>query len=160
MPTEKKLDLGIGEAHAMEDNAGANAQGVSGPPGKVGTIFDRIEFVHMGGGHAEGGFNNRSGDVTGSAVVVAINAEWNGVPETDQPGESLNDPHAAGNVARSREASVAGMLALFTVLPVFLRTVLYERAADRRAGGIKCEDLINGNEYLVVRQEAKVDNAE
>ena len=116
--------MGIGETHAMENNAGADTQGVSGPPRKVGAIFDRVEFVHMGGGHAEGGFNNRSGDVTGSTVVLAINAKWNGGPKTDQPEEWLNNPHATGNVARSREANVAGMLALFTVLPVFLRSVL------------------------------------
>ncbi len=89
-----------------------------------------------------------------------IDADWNGVPKTDQPEESLNDPHAAGNVTRSREADVAGMLALFAILPVFLCTVLNERVADRGAGGIKCKNLINGDEDLVVGQEAKVVDAE
>jgi hypothetical protein len=48
---------------------------MGGPPGKVGAVFDRIELVHMGGSHAERRFDNRCGDVTDGAVIMAINAE-------------------------------------------------------------------------------------
>jgi hypothetical protein len=41
------------------------------------------------------------------------------VPKTDQLEELLNNLYATGDVTRSREAEVAGMLALFAILPVF-----------------------------------------
>ncbi len=52
------------------------------------------------------------------------------------------------------------MLALFAILPVFLCAVLDERASDRGAGGIKCKYLINRDANLIIRQEAKVVDAE
>mgnify|MGYP002810345691 CR=1 FL=1 len=151
MPAKEKLNLDISKAHAVENNAGSHAQRMGGPPRKVGAVFDRVELVHMSSGHAKCVFDNRCGNVTDSAVVVAINAEWNEMLKTDQPEESLNDPYAASDVAGGREADVAGMLALFAILPVFLCAVLDERASDRGAGGIKCKYLINRDANLIIR---------
>jgi hypothetical protein len=69
---------------------------------------------------------------------------------TNEPSESLDDPHRACDMARSRSAGVAGVLAFFAVAPVFLGAVLDKNAADRRTCRVELYDLVDGNADLIV----------
>ena len=116
----------------------------------MSAVFDGFELIYVGRGHAERGFDERSGDVADTAVVVAVNAEREVRRATNEPSESLDNPHGAGNMARSRSAHVAGVLAFFAMAPVFLGTVLDKNAADRRTGRVEFDDLVDGNADLIV----------
>ena len=116
----------------------------------MSAVFDGVKFIYVGRGHAERGFDDRSGDVADTAVVVAVNAEREVRRATNEPSELLDDPHGAGNIARSRSAHVAGVLAVVGMAPVFLGTILDKDAADRRTGRVEFYDLVDGNADLIV----------
>ena len=124
----------------------------------MGAVCSRVEFVHVGRGRTERGFDDGCGDIANIAVVVAIYAQWNVVLKADKPNESLNDAYGTRDVARSCGTGIANMLAFFAVSPVFLCTVLDKGASDRRAGGVKCVDLGKRDSDLIVRQESNVVN--
>jgi hypothetical protein len=116
----------------------------------MSAVFEGVEFIYVGCGHAKRGFYDRSGDIADTAVVVAVNAEREVRRATNEPSESLDDPHRAGNMARSRSARVASVLAFFAMAPVFFGTVLDKNAADRRTGRAELYDSIDGNADIVI----------
>jgi hypothetical protein len=81
---------------------------------------------------------------------VAVNAERNVRRATNEPSELLDDPHRAGNMARSRSARVTGVLAFLAMAPVFLGTVLDKNVDDRRTGRVELYDLADGHADLIV----------
>ena len=115
---------------------------MGGPATEVGAVVSRVEFVHMGRGHTERSFDDGCSDVAYSAVVVAIHAQLDVVPKADKPDESLNDSHGARDMAGGRGTGIAGALALFAVLPIFVCAILDEGTSNRRASWVKFEYLV------------------
>jgi hypothetical protein len=65
------------------------------------------------------------------------------VPGTGEPGEPLYDSHCARHMAWCVGLRIAGVLALFAILPVFLGTVLKKSRPTRELFVSSCRNFVD-----------------
>jgi hypothetical protein len=101
--------------------AGPDTEGVGRPFAEVFAVFDRIEFVDVGGCHTKCGLDDRCRDVADLAAGVAVDAQGDiAVVGADEARESLNDPDSACNMTGGSNVGVSRMLAFLVVLAILL----------------------------------------